>query len=63
MHNFKLLEARKKAGLTQAGLRKKAQVYFINAIETGRVNPTSEEKRLIAKALKKHVDEIFGESS
>ena len=60
----KIRELRFFEGLTQADLWLKTKIHQpkISQIERGYLEPTLKEKKLISKALKKSVNEIFPEN-
>ena len=62
MKNIKLIDARKRAGLTQVEVAEKAKVTVTSyqRIEYGTQKPSLDTAFLIAKALNSTVDELFG---
>jgi DNA-binding XRE family transcriptional regulator len=60
----KIRELRFFKGLTQADLWLKTKIHppKLSQIERGDIEPTLKEKKLISKALKKSVKEIFPEN-
>ena len=61
MRNIKLIEARKKTGLTQVEVAKKANITVTSyqRYETGERIPRADTAKLIAKALNSTVEELF----
>ncbi|GAB6193138.1 helix-turn-helix transcriptional regulator [Desulfocastanea catecholica] len=61
--NIKINIEMAKANMTQGRLASLAGIPrpTLNQIISGRINPTEEEKRMIAEALNNSVEEIFHE--
>ena len=61
MINFELLKSIKEKGITQKKLAVKLKLNegYVSRVINGRYNPTEQEKKNIARALKKSVEELF----
>lgn len=61
MKNLKLVNARKKAGLTQVQVAKQAKISEVSyqRIEYGKQRPTVDTAILIANAVDSSVEELF----
>jgi len=62
MKNTKLIEARKKQGLTQVEVAEKAKISEVSyqRIEYGTQRPSLDTAILIARAVKSTVEKLFG---
>lgn len=63
MKNIKLIDARKRAGLTQVEVAEKAKIAEVSyqRIEYGAQRPIVDTALLIAKALNSSVEELFSQ--